>query len=91
MEEILENIVALCKKHNAEQVILYGSRAKKTHRERSDIDIAVDGVENFELLEEEIEEIPTLYKIDLLNLKECGNDLLLEDIRQYGCKIYKKV
>ena len=40
---------------------------------------------------EAVEEIPTLYTVDLLNLDTCRNDLLLEDIRQYGRKIYEKI
>ena len=36
---------------------------------------------------EEIEELPTLYSMDLVNLDTCKNQLLLEDIRQYGRKI----
>ena len=69
------------------QKLSYGSRAKHTARERSDIDIAVTGVEKFELLAEKIEELPTLYSVDLLNLDTCKNQLLLEDIRQYGREI----
>ena len=55
--------------------------------ERSDIDIAVSGVKAFDALEEEIEEIPTLYIVDLLNMDTCRNELILEDIRKYGRKI----
>lgn len=72
---------------HAKEVILYGSRAKGTARERSDIDIAVSGVENFDLLAEKIKELPTLYSVDLLNMDTCRNQLLLEDIREYGRKI----
>ena len=36
---------------------------------------------------EEIEEIPTLYIVDLLNMDTCRNELILEDIRKYGRKI----
>lgn len=42
-------------------------------------------------LREELEELPTLYKIDLVDLDTCKNELLLEDIREYGCKIYEKI
>ena len=69
------------------KVILYGSRAKGTALERSDIDIAVSGVKDFDTLSDEVEDLPTLYSVDLLNLDTCRNDLLLEDIRQYGRKI----
>ena len=66
---------------------MYGSRAKGTARERSDIDIAVTGVDDFDMLAEEVEDLPTLYSVDLLNLDTCRNQLLLEDIKEYGRKI----
>ena len=72
-------------------MILFGSRAKETARERSDIDIAVCGVYDMEKLQEEIEDIPTLYTVDLVDLDTCENQLLLEDIEQYGRKIYEEV
>ena len=68
-------------------MILYGSGAKGTARERSDIDIAVSGVENFNELVEKAEELPTLYSVDIVNMDTCKNQLLLEDIRQYGRKV----
>ena len=68
-------------------MILYGSRAKGAARERSDIDIAVSGAENFDILVEKVEELPTLYSVDLVNMDTCKNQLLLEDIRQYGREI----
>ena len=86
-EQVIEEVTNLCKKHNAKEIILFGSRAKGTALERSDIDIAVTGVENFDLLLEKVENIPTLYTIDLVNIDTCRNKLLLEDIKQYGRKI----
>ncbi len=86
-EEVIRETAKLCKNFHAKEVILYGSRAKGTARERSDIDIAVSGVENFDLLTEKVEELPTLYSVDLVNMDTCRNQLLLEDIRQYGRKI----
>lgn len=68
-------------------MILYGSRAMGTVRERSDIDIAVSGVDNFDELVEKVEDLPVLYSIDLLNLDTCRNELLLEDIKEYGREI----
>ncbi len=58
-----------------------------TVRERSDIDIAVSGVDNFDELVEKVEDLPALYSIDLLNLDTCRNELLLEDIKEYGREI----
>lgn len=90
-EDVIAEVVMLCKRHMASRVILFGSRAKGTCRDRSDIDIAVSGVDNFDLLLEEIEMLPTLYTVDLINLDECQNNLLLEDISHYGRKIYEKI
>lgn len=87
VEEVISEVAKLCRNFHAKEVILYGSRAKGTARERSDIDIAVTEVKNFDILEEKIEELPTLYSVDLLNMDTCRNDLLKEDIRQYGREI----
>ena len=66
-EEVIQETAKLCRSFQAQKVILYGSRAKHTARAGSDIDIAVSGVKDFELLAERIEELPTLYSVDLLN------------------------
>lgn len=86
-EEVIEEVADLCRQFQAKKVILYGSRAKGTARERSDIDIAVSGVDNFELLVEKVEELPTLYSVNMVNMDTYRNQLLLEDIRQYGREI----
>lgn len=87
VEAVLQRVKELCREHGASEIILYGSRAKGTALERSDIDIAVAGVREFDDLEEKIEEIPTLYTVDLLDLDTCRNELLLEDIKKYGREI----
>lgn len=90
-EEVIQEVVRLCRKYQAAEVILFGSRAKGTAQLKSDIDIAVSGVTEFEDLKAEIEDLPTLYSVDLVDLDSCRNHLLLEDIQLYGQKIYKKV
>ena len=87
VEDVISRVAELCRRYDAQQVILYGSRAKGTALERSDIDVAVSGVKDFDALSDEVEDLPTLYSVDLLNLDTCRNDLLLEDIRQYGREI----
>lgn len=86
-EEVIEEVAKLCKSFHAKEIILYGSRAKGTARERSDIDIAVTGVDDFDRLVERINELPTLYSVDIVNMDTCKNELLLEDIKKYGRKI----
>ena len=84
VEDVMEAAAKLCREFGAKKVILFGSRAKGTALERSDIDIAVSGVKEVDLLIQEIEELPTLYSVDIVNMDDCTNELLLEDIRQYG-------
>lgn len=65
-----------------EKVYLYGSRAKNTHRDRSDIDIAVDcptatDAQWLEVLDI-IEDSPTLLKVDCIRL-----DVLKSDSRLF--------
>lgn len=45
--KVLEKVKDLCVKYQAEEIILFGSRAKGTALERSDIDIAVSGVNDY--------------------------------------------
>ena len=87
IEDVIEAVAKLCREFSAKKVILFGSRAKGTALERSDIDIAVSGVEKIDLLIQKIEEIPTLYSIDIVNMDDCKKELLLEDIREYGREI----
>ena len=91
ISEIKSRIIEECKKYNAQEVVLFGSRAKGTAKATSDFDIAVTGVKDIEGLREELDSIPTLYKIDLVDMDTCCNDLLMEDIQNYGCKIYQKI
>ena len=87
IQEILEEIQRISRQDGAREVILFGSRAKGTETERSEIDIAVSGAERFDELEEAIDEIPTLLSFDVVNMDICQNELLLKEIREYGRKI----
>lgn len=87
LDDVIRKAADICREHRAKKVILYGSRAKGTASKHSDIDIAVVGADDFDKLVEKVEELPTLYSIDLLNMDTCKNDLLLEDIKQYGHEI----
>ncbi len=91
VDEVMKEIIRICKDYEAEEVILFGSRAKGVAGERSDIDIAVRGADDFEALEEKIADIPTLYTVDMVDMGTCKNLLLMEDIKLYGRKIYEKI
>ena len=87
IDEILELVINKCKYYEVQEVILFGSWAKGTANEHSDIDIAVRGVKDIEKLREDIEDIPTLRSFDIVDIENCKNELLLKEIEQYGRKI----
>ena len=87
IDEILEQVIDICRCHNIQEAILFGSWAKGTANERSDIDIAVRGIKDIEKLREDIEDIPTLRSFDIVEIEKCKNELLLKEIEQYGRKI----
>ena len=60
IDEVIAEITQRCRNYGAQKIILFGSRAKGTATERSDIDIAVSGVASSDIfeLEEALEDIP---------------------------------
>lgn len=88
IEEIIERVTAICKAHHVEHLSLFGSFAKNTATERSDIDFIVYGCENMMQLLDDIDEIPTLRKIDIFNYDEVCSEYLRKDMDLYGKKIY---
>ena len=75
------------------KVILFGSRAKGTASKNSDIDLAVDGIENpltIESLTMELDELPLPYRFDLQAISKISNHSLLEHIERVGIVIYQK-
>lgn len=77
-----------------EKALLYGSRAKGTFRNGSDIDISLAGEGiDFSLLNdinEEIDELMLPYTIDLSSLSMIDNADLLEHIRRVGIVLYQR-
>ena len=88
INEIIEEVVRICKKNRVEHLSLFGSYARGTQTEESDIDFIVYGVKDIETLREEIDEIMTLKKIDVFDYDEVCNQFLREDMDEYGRKIY---
>lgn len=82
-------------KYQVDKLMLFGSRAKGTSWERSDIDLAVSGwktVMDFLDFQDEIEEIPTLLMFDIVDL---DSDMINLEIRkaiaEEGVVLYEKV
>ena len=92
-DEILDDLRRVFARHpTIEEVRLFGSRAKGMHRPGSDIDLAVFAPsmseEEFSALWTEIDELPILFKIDLLHWDRLANLALKDKIRREGRRIY---
>lgn len=76
-----------------EKVVLFGSRAKGTARENSDIDIAIFGINNeleIETIGMELDELPLPFKFDVKAYSSIRNIALCEHIDRVGINIYQK-
>ncbi len=61
------------------QVFFFGSRVAGNFRERSDIDIGIEGskpipIETLARIKEEVLELPILYKIDIVDFRSADKD-----------------
>lgn len=83
-------LLALAKTYGLDKVILFGSRARGDHRERSDVDLAVSGgdVVRFSL---GVEDLPTLLSFDVVDLDGAVQPELLESIQREGVTLYEKI
>ena len=77
----------------ADRIVLFGSRARGDHRERSDIDIAVYGMpaEKRAAFSDAVDELPTLLAFDVVFLSETTDPALLQNIQKDGIIIMDKM
>ena len=92
LPELVEReIIKYAEIHGIQKVILFGSRARGTNRERSDVDIAVSGgnIRDFRFdLEEEAQ---TLLMFDVVDLDHHISVELQKEIERDGVVIYEKI
>ncbi len=72
-------------------VTMFGSRAKGTHNDRSDVDLAVTGdigPLGAEAIAAELDELPLPYRFEVLALEHIHHRPLLEHIQRVGIRIY---
>lgn len=73
--------------------VLYGSRAKGTHRPESDVDLAVQGdvsALRAESIATELDELPLPYRFDVLVYGDVLSAALRDSIRRNGVRVYEK-
>ena len=92
MEKLYKAIAELGKQYSADKIVLFGSRARKDNREKSDIDLAVFKMpdENHVLFAQAVENLPTLLQFDIVFVSKKTSALLLENIKKDGVIIMNK-
>lgn len=91
LDKNIENeLVTLAKKHRLNKLILFGSRAKNTNHEKSDIDIAVKGGDIINFIFDVKEQVNTLLLFDIISLDENISENLAEEIKKGGIILYEE-
>lgn len=89
-DRVLSEIRFFAEKNGVESVVLFGSRAKGTNTERSDIDIVVYGGD-FDAFYWDIHEgVNSLLSFDIINGAEDISEGLEKEIERDGVVIYEK-
>ena len=89
-DRVVKDITLFARKHEVRKVILFGSRARGTHTERSDIDIAVNGGDFDSFYWEIKENIHSLLTFDIVDLDSGVSDKLKKEIEKDGVIIYEE-
>ena len=87
---IKREISGIALANDADRVILFGSRARGTHTEKSDIDIAVCGGDYMSFCNDIDDNVHTLLMFDIIDLNNCKSEDLKEEINKDGVVIYEK-
>ena len=82
--------LSFAKKYSVTKIILFGSRARGTNTERSDIDIAVYGGDFEHFYWDVKENVPSLLMFDVVQADEKISDELKQEIERDGITIYEK-
>ena len=96
IEDKINDIIVLCKEHNVTSIALFGSAAKESMNENSDIDFLVQFSENIDVLDYAdnyfslLEKLEALLgkKIDLVSKRSLRNPVLIEDIDRSKVDLY---
>ncbi|PWJ71944.1 MULTISPECIES: nucleotidyltransferase family protein [unclassified Fibrobacter] len=90
-DKLLQQIVQFAKKYELSRVVLFGSRARGTNRERSDVDLAVTGknVSDFQFMLED--EADSLLSFDVVDMGTIVSQKLKQNIEREGVCLYAEV
>lgn len=88
-DRVFRELTTLAQKYSVTKIILFGSRARSTHTERSDIDIVVYGGDFDNFYWDVKENIYSLLIFDIIQADAPISDTLKEEIKKDGITIYE--
>ncbi|WP_337603294.1 nucleotidyltransferase domain-containing protein [Acidaminococcus timonensis] len=89
-ENLLQELTRLGRQFNLDRIILFGSRARGTGTESSDVDIAVTGGDIDGFYWEVKENFPSLLLFDIVDLDAGITPALQQELEKDGVTIYEK-
>ena len=89
-DRVLRELSSFAQKYSVTKIILFGSRARGTNTERSDIDIAVYGWDFDGFYWDVKEKINSLLMFDIVQADSSISDELKKEIEKDGVVIYEK-
>ena len=89
-ERVMKDIIVFSQRNGVHRVILFGSRARGTCTERSDIDIAVSGGDFDAFYWDIREKAHSLLTFDIIDLDSGISDELKKEIERDGIILYEK-
>lgn len=89
-DRVLREISLFARKHSVTKVVLFGSRARGTNTERSDIDIAVYGGDFDAFYWDIKEKVHSLLMFDIVQADTPISNELKTEIEKDGVVIYEK-
>lgn len=90
-QRVERELSIFAKKYDVKKIILFGSRARGTNGERSDVDIAILGGDFDGFYWDTKENIHSLLTFDIIDLNKHVSEELKEEIDKDGVIIYEKV
>lgn len=87
-DRIIRDIAKFAENNHLKKVILFGSRARGTHTERSDIDLAVIGGDAMNFSADLNEKAHTLLMFDVVSMDDGISEELQRNIERDGVVIY---
>ena len=89
-ERVLRDVCLFARKHSVKRIVLFGSRARGNHTERSDVDIAVYGGDFDSFYWDIKENVHSLLMFDIVEADGHISEELRNEIKKDGIVIYEK-